>query len=221
MDIEIVKEIEQKLNYVFRDKKLLEQAFTHSSFANAENAADNERMEFLGDAVLEYLASKYLYAHHARCNEGELSAMRAKLVSSDGLYPVVDKLGLLKYLRILSGELSHKTEANLYEAVLCAIYLDGGMDRAEKFFLQSMNEELANISDSFKKDAKTLLQEYCQKNKLSLNYKLVSRDGPDNKPHFRYELYVNERMEAVGTGSSKKAAEQDAANKLVEKWRID
>ena len=221
MEKRIIGEIEKKLNYVFRDKRLLEQAFTHSSYANAENVADNERMEFFGDAILEYLSSEYLYERFDVCREGELSAMRAKLVSAEGLFPVVDKFGLTRYLRALNGVPSHKTEANLYEAVLCAVYLDGGMQCAREFFLYSMSDSLQNALKALKKDGKTLLQEYCQKRKLSVEYKFVGREGPDNKPLFHCELFVNGKKEAEGNGLSKKAAEQDAANKLVENWRID
>lgn len=221
MDSGIIDEIENKLQYGFVNKQLLAQAFTHSSFANAEHVEDNERMEFFGDAILEYLSSEYLYERFRGNNEGELSSMRSKLVSADGLYHIVDKLGIRRYLRVLNSELSHKTEANLYEAILCAIYLDGGMDAAKAFFLRTMDNELKNVAAAIKKDDKTLLQEYCQKRKLALSYVYVGRVGPDNKPVFRYELYVDGQKQSEGKGSTKKAAEQDAAHKLVIKWRIE
>ncbi len=216
-----VSEIEQRLHYTFKNKQLLAQAFTHSSYANIENVEDNERMEFFGDAILEYLSSDYLYTRFSQCSEGELSAMRARLVSAESLFPVVERLGLTSYLRTINKELSHKTVANIYESVLCAIYIDGGMAKAKKFFLYSLKRELTDCIGALNKDAKTRLQEYCQKNKLSLSYKYVGRDGPDNKPVFCYELYVNGQKQSEGKGSSKKAAEQAAANKLVTKWRID
>ena len=187
---------------------------------------DNERMEFFGDAILEYLSSEYLFTHFSSSSEGELSAMRSKLVSAEGLYPIVDKLELVRYLRIAnnsgaSSELSRKTEANLFEAILCAIYLDGGLSCAREFLLRVMGDSLQNAPLALKKDSKTLLQEYCQKNKLSIEYRSVGREGPDNKPKFTYALYVDGKLESEGEGSSKKAAEQDAANKIVTKWRID
>ena len=221
MDSKVISEIESKLQYHFNNKQLLVQAFTHSSYANAKSVADNERMEFFGDAILEFLSSDYLYSHFEGYNEGELSSMRAKLVSADGLYPVMDKLGIMPYLRIRNSELSHKTEANLYEAVLCAIYLDGGMDCAKVFFMQSMGTNLQNAARTLKKDSKTLLQEYCQKNKLDLSYKYAGRTGPDNKPTFRCELFIDGKKRTCGEGYSKKVAEQDAANKLIAEWRID
>ena len=226
MDKHVLAEIERRLQYTFNNKKLVEQAFTHSSFANMENVEDNERMEFFGDAILEYLSSEYLYSNYESSSEGDLSAMRAKLVSAEGLYPIIDKLGLLQYLKIAnnsasSGELSHKTAANLFEAILCAIYLDGGIDSAREFVLRVMGDSLHNATDVLKKDSKTLVQEYCQKHKYKLEYKFVARFGPDNKPIFRYALYVDGKRVAEGEGASIKAAEQDAASKIVKEWRID
>ena len=93
-----LKEIERRLKYTFNNKKLIEQAFTHSSYANLENVADNERMEFFGDAILEFLSSEFLFTKFEESSEGDLSAMRAKLVSAEGLYPIVESLGLLQYL---------------------------------------------------------------------------------------------------------------------------
>ena len=225
MERKSLQQIESKLGYAFRNKKLLEQAFTHSSYANLQNVVDNERMEFFGDAILEYLSSEYLFSHFEYSSEGELSAMRAKLVSAEGLYQVVDKLELTQHLLIantgVKGELSHKTAANLFEAILCAIYLDGGLDCARKFLLRVMSDRLENATDALKKDSKTMVQEYCQKHKYALEYRLVERCGPDNKPMFRYALLIDGKSVSVGEGSSIKAAEQDAARKIVEEWRID
>ena len=225
MDTAKIEAIERKLQYTFNNKLLVEQAFTHSSYGNQEHIADNERMEFLGDAILGYITSEYLFANYEKSSEGNLSAMRAKLVSADNLGKIVDSLGLIQYLQMVNGsgansELSRKTEANLFEAVLCAIYLDGGISCAKEFVLRTMGDSLRNASQTLKKDSKTLLQEYCQKHKLTLEYKAIARSGPDNKPIFRYELYINGEPKSVGEGSSKKVAEQDAASKIVEEWRI-
>lgn len=226
MDASKITEIESKLQYAFSNKKLLEQAFTHSSYGNLENVADNERMEFLGDAILGYITSEQLFSSFENSSEGALSAMRAKLVSADSLSKVVDSLDLIQYLQVVNGsgangELSHKTEANLFEAILSAIYLDGGILPAREFVLHTLGESLRNAQDTLKKDAKTLLQEYCQKHRYTLEYKSIGRSGPDNKPIFKYALYINGKSESVGVGASKKAAEQDAASKIVKEWGIE
>ena len=226
MDESKIKQIESKLQYAFGNRRLLEQAFTHSSYGNQENVADNERMEFLGDAILGYITSEQLFASFATSSEGDMSAMRAKLVSAESLRKIVNKLYFIQYLQIVNGsgansELSHKTEANLFEAILGAIYLDGGMSCAKEFVLRTLGDDLLNASKTLKKDPKTLLQEYCQKNRYTLEYKSTGRSGPDNKPIFKYALYINGKAESFGEGASKKAAEQDAASKIVKEWRIE
>ena len=226
MDTQKIQEIERKLQYAFNNKALLEQAFTHSSYANLQNVEDNERMEFFGDAILDYITSEQLFAAFKDNNEGDLSAMRARLVSAESLSKIVKALGLTQYLQIANGsgansELSHKTEANLYEAILCAIYLDGGVCCAKQFVLRTMGDSLKSANDTLQKDAKTLLQEYCQKHKYTLEYKFVARSGPDNKPTFEYAIYINGKIESVGVGASKKVAEQDAASKIVKERGIE
>lgn len=218
--------IEQKLGYAFHDKNLLLQAFVHSSFANAENIDDNERMEFFGDAVLGFLVSECIYAKYPNCNAGQLSKIRSHIVSAEGLRPVVDRLGILQDLLVANNSakirtLSKKIEANLYEAVLCAIYLDGGMEQARLFVTRTLKSSLENALDGIKKDYKTIVQEYCQERKWSVAYRLEERTGPDNKPTFTYSLWVDGKKVSVGSGSSIKNAEQDAASKIVKVWRID
>lgn len=221
-----IQQIERKLQYTFKNKELIEQAFTHSSYGNLHNISDNERMEFLGDAVLGYITSELLYENFPHSSEGELSAMRSRLVSAESLSILVDKLDVVRHLQIVSGsgansELSHKTEANLFEAILSAIYLDGGLPSARGFVLRTMSDSIKSASETLLKDSKTLLQEYCQKRRYTLEYRSVGRSGPDNKPTFKYEIYINGKAESIGVGASKKAAEQDAASKIVKEWRID
>ena len=226
MDSSRIQEIEHRLHYSFKDKRLLEQAFTHSSYGNQEKVADNERMEFFGDAILGYITSEQLFVNFENSSEGKLSAMRSNLVSAESLSKIVDKLDLVQYLQVVNGsdannELSNKTAANLYEAVLCAIYLDGGKTSAKQFVLRTLGDSLMSATDTLKKDSKTLLQEYCQKHKYALEYRFIGRSGPDNKPIFRYAICINGKEESFGEGMSKKAAEQDAASKIVSEWRID
>ena len=216
--------IENKLNYTFKHKSLLQQAFTHSSYANIEQVEDNERLEFVGDAILGYVVSEYLFAHYADKDAGQLSAIKSRIVSADGLRPIVDKLKLLDYLLIGNGEVtvkqSRKIAANLFEAVLAAIYFDGGLRSAREFVLSKLSEQLNNATATLKDD-KTLLYEYCQLKKLAIEYKLIERVGPDDKPTFKYALLIDGKQVSVGVGPNIKAAEQQAAHKIVEEWRID
>ena len=216
--------IEQKIGYSFVNKKLLDQAFVHSSLAKSKNISDNERMEFFGDAILEYLSSEFLFDKYAESDAG-LSAMRSHVVSADALRPVVNKMNIMQYLQVANGsgkikKLSRKIEANLYEAILCAIYLDGGIRAARNFVMYTLKDTMLNAGNIFVKDSKTLLQEYCQKNKLSIEYRFVDKHGPDNTPEFKYELLIDGKSVGFGTGPSIKAAEQNAANKIVVEWRI-
>ncbi len=219
-----INEIEKKLGYTFKNKNLLVQAFVHSSYANEANVEDNERMEFFGDSILEYISSEYLYRKYPNCDAGELSKLRSQVVSADGLRPIVDKLDILDSLLVANGagkirSLSKKIEANLYEAVLCAIYFDGGMSAAKKFVMNTLKESMDNAT-GIKKDYKTILQEYCQERKWTIFYKPESRSGPDNKPNFVYSLWIENKKVSEGSGSSIKNAEQDAASKIVRNWRI-
>ncbi|MCM1194915.1 MAG: ribonuclease III [Corallococcus sp.] len=224
-DIEL-REIENKIGYRFNDKLLLLQAFTHSSYANVANVSDNERLEFLGDAVLELAVSEYLYENCRAHSAGELSTMRSNIVSADGLKPFVEEMDILQYLRVSSGaqvikSVSKKLAANLFEAVLGAIYIDGGIDCARKYVSELIVKRLSDYPSSVRKDCKTLLQEYCQKNKLSTPvYKMTDKSGSDNQPTYVFDLYVDGKPVSTGRGTSKKAAEQNAAEKIVVKWRI-
>ena len=217
-------EIESKLGYTFKNKALLAQAFTHSSYANAENVEDNERMEFVGDAILGYIVTEYIFANFPDSSAGQLSAMKSRIVSADGLRPIVDKLGLVGHLRVANGEVSvkksRKIAANLFEAILAAIYFDGGLRCARQFVLRLLSESIHNALKVLKDD-KTLLQEYCQLKKLAIEYKLIKKCGPDDKPSFRYALLIDGKQVAEGTGSNIKAAEQQAAHKIVVEWGIE
>jgi len=220
-----IPQIEKKIGHVFKNKDLLRQAFVHSSYANEENIPDNERMEFFGDAVLEYISSEYLYNRYPDCDAGELSKLRSQVVSADGLRPVVDEMDILDSLQVSCGagkikSLSKKIEANLYEAVLCAVYLDGGMKAAQKFVLKTLRASMDNAMSFVKKDSKTILQEYCQERKWQIAYNRESRSGPDNKPQFVYSVWINGKKQSEGCGASIKLAEQDAASKVVKMWKL-
>lgn len=222
---EEVQQIQQAINYQFKNVDLLCQAFCHSSFAKQHGLPDNERMEFFGDAVLEYVSSEYLFGKYADFDQGKLSKVRAALVSADGLRPAVERLDILQYLKVASNaqsikSTSKKIEANLYEAVLCAIYLDGGIRAARKFILTTLNKELSAVNCS-QKDVKSLVLEYCQAKKWTAAFETVERTGPDNQPTFVRRFVVNGKTVAQGTGQNKTAADRDAAKKIAKQWRID
>ena len=218
--------IEQRIGYEFKNKELLRQAFVHSSYAHEENIRDNDRMEFFGDAILEYLVSEYIFKKYRDCDEGQLSKMRAVVVSADGLRPVVDDLRILECLLVAGSSsnirsLSRKIEANLYEALLCAIYLDGGMPAARRFVIKTLKTSMDNAARNLRQNYKSLVQEYCQQRRWNVDYKQLKKSGPDNTPRFTYALYINGKRVSEGSGSSIKNAQQEAARKIVKQWGID
>lgn len=221
-----IAEIEKKLQYVFSNKQLLVTAFTHSSYANLERDKSNcsienyERMAFFGDAILKMVIAEYVYGAYPNKSKGEMSYMCSSLVSREGLAPIVDGLGLTKYLRIVTAsnsELSEHLCADLYEAILCAVYCDGGYLASKSFVLNTLSPMLSSVKSNKQKDSKTLLQEYCQGCKpiKKLKYVLAERIGADNNPTFIIDLYVDDKYECSGQGASKKSAEQDAASKYL------
>ena len=224
-------QIERKIGYVFNNKALLKHAFVHSSYAYAQNIADNERMEFLGDAILGYIVSEYMFANYPEKEAGDLTNIRLKNVSASGLKPIVEQLGLMAHLRIVDGDLSaqksEKIPSNLFEAVLAAIYLDGGLHCAREFVLSLLTEQVdaaaTALNDNSKalKDDVTKLNEYCQAKNFKFEFKFLEKTGPDNNPIHTYALYIDGKQVALGTGLSKKVATQLAAQKIVEEWRID
>ncbi len=217
-----IKKIEKIINYHFTDSSLLQRAFTHSSYANEQNCVSNERMEFLGDAVLQIIVSDYIFSKSDK-DEGVLSKIRSNAVSSDSLSKITLSLGLEKYLLLGESQkrnmnnLHFKTYANLYEAVLCAIYIDGGLDKAKDFVLSTLKEVLKEgLNGNFYDSPKTELQEYCQKYKIILRYKLVGKSGPDHNPQFIYAVLLDDKVYGEGMGQSKLTAQTEAAVKALE-----
>ncbi len=226
MTEEQIAQIEERLHYSFLDKRLLVTAFTHSSYANELKTRDNERMEFLGDAILDMVVSEYLFERFKNCSVGVLSTMRSNIVSAKALRPIVDELDILIFLQVSNGSniknVSKKIESNLYEAIVAAIYLDGGFASAKSFILRTLLPLLSSMTSTEQKDGKTLLQEYCSKHKMSApRYVLAGRIGKDNNPTYKCDLYINDEYVCSGEGTSKKNAEQEAAEKIVTKWRIN
>jgi ribonuclease III len=217
-----INEIEQKLGYVYKNKALINLAFTHSSYANLKEQESNERLEFLGDSVLHLSTTKYLYENF-NLPEGVLSRARSYTVSTKNLSQAIKKLGIIDYLKYAKSgtkSTSNSIQANLFEAVLASIYLDAGFEVAYKFVLEKLNYSKQLFEKLIKnaKDYKTQLQEIIQKEtKNVLEYKLLKKEGRPHEPIFTVEVLLNNKVLASGVGSSKKEAENIAAQKALKK----
>ncbi len=220
----MIHELEGKLNYKFKNLDLLKNALTHSSFANEEHCrfGSNERLEFLGDSVLSIIVSEYIYKNFKDLPEGELTKLRASLVCEKALCSFSRTLELGKYLYLGKGESHNHGEqrpsilADAFEAVLAAIYLDGGFEPAKKHVLRFITDEIKSRDvDSFR-DYKTMLQEVIQKNpEERLVYILTDETGPDHDKRFTVEVHLNSNVIGSGVGKSKKQAEQEAARQAL------
>ena len=221
-------ELQQRLSYTFRDPGLLERALTHKSFANERRLAQhNERMEFLGDAVLNLIVSEQLMTSRPEAAEGELSRIRAAIVSEPSLAAVARALGLGLFLRLGKGEEltggrdKDSLLADSLEALVASLYLDGGIGAAAAFIDRHFRDTVRNASSSGSvSDYKTALQELCQDRlKVLPEYQVVSQAGPDHQKEFTVELSVKGEVAGRGTGRSKKEAEQRAAKEALERFR--
>lgn len=218
--------LEEKIGYVFTDKRLLQRALTHSSYVNEakeEDVASNERLEFLGDSVLGFICAGMLFLEQDRFDEGGLSKLRAALVCEASLAKFAGEIDLGKFIRFSrSEELAdggHRPSAlaDAFEALIAAIYLDGGIEQAKKFILPFLERGLPDaLSGRLFKDAKTMLQEIVQQNKGEhLTYRLLKAEGPDHCKVFTVAVLLNSNCIGQGTGRSKKEAEQMAANEAL------
>ncbi len=218
-------QLEKELNYEFKDKSLLKNALYHSSYANEKqlSCGSNERLEFLGDAVLSLIVADYIYKNCTDLPEGELTKLRASLVCEKTLCGFSKELNLGDYLFLGKGEEANggrtRTSilADAFEAVLAAIYLDGGIEVARKHVLRFVLKELNKIENDTCKDYKTTLQEVIQKNpEERLTYVLIAESGPDHNKNFTVEVHLNSNVIGTGDGKSKKSAEQTAAKHALE-----
>lgn len=210
---------EKKIGYTFQDKKLLRQALTHSSFANEKRLnklSNNERLEFLGDAVLELTSSEYLFHEHEKMPEGDLTKLRASLVCEPTLALCARELSLGEYIMLGKGEAAtggrerESILSDAMEALIGAIYLDGGFTSAKEFIGRFILSDMEHKQLFF--DSKTILQEIVQSEyKKQLCYDLLSEEGPDHNKKFTVLAHMEGTPLAEGTGRTKKAAEQNAA----------
>ena len=219
-------ELEQVIGYEFNEQRLLQQALTHSSFSNEQkvNKQKNyERLEFLGDAVLELASSKFFYQQHPEMAEGQLTKLRSSMVCEPALAFCARDIELGKYILLGKGEEAtggrerDSITSDVMEAVIGAVYLDGGFEEAEKFILKYILSDLENKKLFY--DSKTILQERVQKDGRELHYVLVEESGPDHDKQFTVAVLVDGERVSVGEGHTKKAAEQQAAYQALLLYR--
>lgn len=216
-----MQQLEEALHYTFKDRTLLETALTHTSYANEAKRGirHNERLEFLGDSVLQIVVADYLF-RHKNMPEGELTRMRANLVCEGALFEFAQQIHLGDYLRLGRGEergggrTRPSIVSDAFEAVIAALYLDGGMEVARGFILPFVTEALTDAAAE--EDYKTKLQEIIQQNHTErLRYVVTSETGPDHNKHFVVEVHLNSNAIGTGEGHSKKIAEQAAAREAL------
>jgi len=222
----MIKDLEAAIGYRFRNITLVQNALTHSSYANErwhDSLKSNERLEFLGDSILGMVVAEYLYRNFPNRPEGELTRMRADMVCETSLAAVADKLKLGEYLLLGHGEerLGGRSRvsilADAVESLIAASFLDGGMDAARGIIDRFILTEVP-VKRLHNTDYKTMLQELVQQKKnQSIVYTLAGESGPDHDKHFRVEVQLNGQIVGQGSGSSKKRAEQDAAHNALKR----
>ena len=219
-----MQKLEETIKYTFKNRAFLEEALTHSSWANEQqgNVPYNERMEFLGDAVLSFVSAQFLFEKYPDMPEGRLSKLRSSLVCTQSLSSFAKEINLGDYLIMGKGETASGGSSrpsvleDAFEALIAAIYLDGGIKPARKFILGFLSREVENQHTNFR-DYKSMLQEIIQQNPDErLSYAVVNTSGPDHDKRFEVELRLNSNVIGRGIGTSKKNAEQDAARQALE-----
>ena len=218
-----LEELEKKLGYTFQDRKLLEHALCHSSYANErhwDRLENNERLEFLGDAVLELITSEYLYKNYPKMPEGEATRTRASIVCEQTLALCARDLGLGDWLRLGKGEEltggrdRDSITSDAMEALLGAVYLDGGFANAKEFVHHFILNDIEHKKLFY--DSKTILQEQIQsETEVPIHYELIKEEGPDHNKRFTVQVLLETEVLGTGCGRTKKAAEQEAAYRAL------
>ncbi len=221
-----IEAFEKAIGYSFKDKELIKIALTHSSYANENKLPrDNERLEFLGDSVLGFITAEYLFSEYKSRPEGELTKLRAAVVCEKSLFKFAEKISLGDYIYMGKGEENSggrnrpSIVSDAFEAVIAAMYLDGGIDVVKDYILSFISEAVKREANF--KDNKSLLQEIIQKNKGStISYEEIGESGPDHEKVFKFVVKINGEIVGTGEGRSKKEAEQAAAGDALEKISV-
>lgn len=217
-----LNEFEANIGYEFKNINLLKKALTHTSYAYENKLESNEKLEYLGDSILEFVVSKYLYNNHAKLSEGEMTKVRANVVCEDSLYEIAKRHNFSDFLYLGRSEKASKNSkkailADSVEAVIAAIYLDCDLEQAEKFIIENLSmyidESTKHVGD---KDYKTVLQERLQiHGEVIIKYNVIKELGPDHEKIFVVEVLCNNQKLAEGMGRNKKQAEMDAAKNAL------
>ena len=216
--------LEKNIGYSFKNIDLLRTALTHTSYAYEKKLESYERMEYLGDSILEFISSEYLYENYKNLTEGEMTKVRAYAVCEDSLYKIAKKHNFSDFLYLGKSEKGYKDEkkailSDTVEAVIAAIYIDSNdINEARRFIIKNIKEPIEYSSKHVgEKDYKSALQEKLQVNgEISIKYNIISEKGPDHNKEFCSEVVVNGKKIANGKGRSKKHAEMEAARKALE-----
>ena len=219
-----MENLEENIGYTFKNKELLKKALTHTSYAYENNIESNEKLEFLGDSILEFVSSEYLYNNHIQLKEGEMTKVRATVVCEKSLYKVAKMHNFSDFLYLGKSEKASNHEvrpaimADSVEAVIAAMFLDGGLEPAKKFIIENLKEPIEVASKHVgQKDYKTVLQEKLQKHgEVEIKYTIINETGPDHDKTFEAQVEYNGKKLAIGEGKSKKLAEMEAARKALQ-----
>lgn len=219
-----IETVEKSIGYIFKNKELLKKALTHTSYAYEKKVESNEKLEFLGDSILEFVSSKYIFARYPKLKEGEMTKVRATVVCEESLYKIAKLHGFSDFLylgksEVLSGGKNRPAIlADSVEAVIAAIYLDGGIEPADKFIIENLDKEIDEATKHVGvKDYKTVLQEKLQEHgEVKIEYEITNEEGPDHDKRFEAQVSCNGKILAKGEGKSKKEAHMNAAKKALE-----
>lgn len=219
-----IQDIEKSIGYTFKNRELLKRALTHTSYAYENGIESNEKLEFLGDSILEFISSKYLYGKYPELREGEMTKVRATVVCEKSLYKVAKMHNFSDFLYLgrseqkSGGSQRPAILADSVEAVIAAIFMDGGIIPAEKFIIDNLKNEIEEATKHVgDKDYKTVLQEKLQAHgEVKIEYEILQEKGPDHDKTFEAEVKCNGKVLAKGEGKSKKEAHMEAAKKALE-----
>ena len=223
-----LEKLEKEIGYEFKDIELLRTALTHTSYAYEKKVQSNEKLEFLGDSILEFISSEYIYEKYTNLKEGEMTKVRATVVCERSLHEVAKAHNFSDFLRLGKSEIVAKKEvrpaimADSVEAVIAAIYLDGGIEPAQKFIIENLKDSIEVATKHIgQKDYKTVLQEILQKHgEVNIEYRIVNEMGPDHDKIFEAQVCCNKKILANGRGKSKKLAEMDAAQNALNELKL-